>query len=224
MHAFRRLLLTELRNRRNTTLITLGATLFLNALIMIVTYQADLYPDQLGFVMTLNIVVLVAMLLIPFLHGFTAWREEWKNQSIYQLLTLPVLRTHLLFAKYISILLESVLILILTFASLWLQYELSDGQLYRAEPLTTFDWSKALFVSKLVLSAIGIISLCSLSILLGKWIRKLSLLVTFLSLASGMLVSAVIYATLPSVFSLFVLVVAFIALSYYLLDKKVDVS
>lgn len=224
MHAFRRLLITEMRNRRNIILITLGAGVLLNAAISIILSQLDRLPESLGIITILNIIVFTAMLFIPFLHSFTVWREEWKQHTIYHLLALPVPRIYLIMSKYISILIEVLLILLVTIMSLWVQYQISDGLLFRAEPLVTFDWSKALLVMNWLLSASSLVFLCSMSVLLGKCSGKVSLLITFLSFVAGLFVWIIAFANFPSTFTLIVMVLVYYFLYLYLLEKKVVVE
>ncbi|WP_187273826.1 ABC-2 transporter permease [Paenibacillus sp. N3.4] len=222
MHAFSRLLLTELRNRRNIMLITLGADVLLIAAVTILAFHSNL--DNMAFMMFLNIAVFVVVLLIPFMHGFSTWREEWKQHSIYHLLALPVPRTYLLITKYIAILVEILLLLAVTIVGLWIQHWLSDGVLFRAEPLVTFEWSKVILVVKLFLTATSLVFLCSMSTLLGKWIGKLSLLVTFLAFVVGLLVWIIVFANWPSFLTLLMLSLVFFGINVYLLEKKVGVE
>ncbi|MCM3271243.1 ABC transporter permease [Paenibacillus elgii] len=224
MHAFRRLLLTDLRNRRNTILVTLGATILLNAAMAILTFQMRFPQNTLGFVMFLDIVIFCVLLFVPFLHCFSTWREEWKQHTIYRLLTLPVPRAHLLLSKYISILLETLLISAVMIAGLFVQLKVSQGLLFRAEPLTVDDWSKVLLITKWLLAEACLVFLCSASMLLGKCCGRLSLLVTFLGFVAGLLLWIVAYANVPSIFTLIVVGAAYFAASLYLLEKKVGVE
>ncbi|MFD0675655.1 MULTISPECIES: ABC-2 transporter permease [unclassified Paenibacillus] len=223
MHAFRRLLITDLRNRRNTIIATLSAFVLLHAAIAILTYQLQLPSDAYGFVMVMNITLFSIVLLIPFLHCFSTWREEWKQHSIYHLLSLPVHRTYLLMSKYISIVLEVVLITVVMIAGLWMQYKLSDGMLLRAEPLITFEWSKVVLVLKLLLVLTSVVFLSSLSMFIGKCCGRLSLGATFLSFFCGLLVGVLTFANFPSILTLAILSLAYFLVSMYLLEKKVGV-
>ncbi|UKS25179.1 ABC transporter permease [Paenibacillus sp. HWE-109] len=223
MHAFRRLVLTDLRNRRNTIWVTLGAMALLNVAVAILTRHRQL-PDELGFIMFLNIMVFAAGLLIPFLHCFSTWLDEWKQHSIYQLLILPVPRTYLLVSKYISILVEVMLITAVMIAGLWMQHSVNGEQLFRAEPLVTFEWSKVLLVIKWFLSVTCCMFLCSASILIGKCCGRLSLLVSFLSFIAGLFLWIIAFANFMSTFTLVIVSLVFFMVSYYLLNKKVGVE
>lgn len=224
MHAFRRLVLTDLRNRRGTIWVTLGTMALLNVAVAILPLHMQIPENGLGFIMFLNIIVFAAVLLVPFLHCFSTWRDEWKQHSIYQLLVLPVPRTYLLASKYISILVEVMLITAVMIAGLSIQYGVSGELLFRADPLVTFEWSKVLLVIKWFLSVTCCVFLCSTSMLLGKCCGRLSLLVTFLSFIAGLFLWIITFANFTSTFTLVIVSLAFFMASYYLLNKKVGVE
>ncbi|WP_341415503.1 ABC transporter permease [Paenibacillus filicis] len=223
MHAFRRLLVTELRNRRNTIVVAAGAILFLHAAILILTYHSNPQADGFASIMVLNIALFALVLQVPFLHSFSAWREEWRQRAIYQLLMLPVPRVYLLLSKGISLLLETLLLSLVMLAGLWVQYELSGGLLLRAEPLTTFAWSKVLLIYNLLICAASVIFLSTMSMLLGKRAGKFSLLVTFLSFAAGLFLAIVAFANLPTEIGLTAILIVLFLFNWFLLEKKVDI-
>lgn len=224
MHAFRRLVLTDLRNRRSTIWVTLGAIVLLNVVVAILPLHMQLPEYGLGLIMSLNIMVFSAVLLIPFVHCFSTWRDEWQQHSIYQLLVLPVPRTYLLFSKYISILVEVILITAVMLAGLWVQYGVSGELLFRADPLITFEWSKVLLVIKWFLSVTCCVFLCFTSMLIGKCCGRLSLLATCLSFIAGLFLCIVAFANFTSTFTLIIVCLVFFTISSYLLNKKVGVE
>jgi len=219
VHAFRRLLLTEYRNRRNVLWMLLCAHILLNITLIFLTAHTP--TDQLSYLMTLNIALLCAMLLLPFLRSFSIWRDEWKHRSIYQLFVLPVPRAYLLLTKSLAILLEACMIFAITVISLWIQYKVSHGHLFRAEPLITFDGPKLLFVCSVVLSAISIVLLCAMSLFIGQWIGKFPLLLTFLSFFSGLFIWLMIFTQFPQFITALILTSALGGLNHFLLEKKV---
>ncbi|MFD2169370.1 ABC transporter permease [Tumebacillus lipolyticus] len=189
MLAFRRLVKTDLRNRRNTIFVTLGTIVLLNAVLALLPALFNIPQDGLQFVLSLNIAVFVAVLLIPLLNCFSVWREEWKHRTIYHLLSLPVSRAQLLLAKYISIFVEALLIAAIMLIGLSIQNWLSEGLLFRAEPLIAFNWSNILFVGGLLLFTTCLIFLCFFSSLLGKCFKRYSLLMTFFIFLVGLTAS-----------------------------------
>ncbi|MNI01772.1 hypothetical protein D3C73_546260 [compost metagenome] len=68
MHAFRRLLLTELRSRRNMSLITLCTAVLLNAVITFLMLQSG--GDHFDPFVVINLLVFCSLLLFPFIHCF----------------------------------------------------------------------------------------------------------------------------------------------------------
>ncbi|MFB9755074.1 ABC transporter permease [Paenibacillus hodogayensis] len=222
MHAFSRLLKTELRNRRNEWLIIVAALVVLNVLLSLLQLFMD--RDQLAFVMTLNIVVYCVMLLAPLVHGFSIWREEWKQRSIVLILMIPVPRAHLVTAKCMAILLEALLITGVTAVGLSVQYVLSDGMLFRAEPLITLTWGKLWLAAHLMIAATCLVLLCFFSMLLGKCSRKLSIGIAFLVFVAGLLVTVVAAANLPPLLVFVFVGAACFGGSVYLLEKKVAIG
>jgi len=219
VHAFRRLLLTEIRNRRNVLWILLCAHILLNIAIIFLTTHTS--SDQLSYLMSLNITLLCAMLILPFLRSFSTWRDEWKQHSIYQLFVLPVPRSYLLITKSLVILLEACMIFAITAISLWIQYKVSHGLLFRAEPLITIDGPKLLFIISIVLSAISIVLLCAMSLFIGQWVGKLPLLLTFVSFVAGLLLWLMVFSLFPYFFTVLVLTIGLGWFSHFLLEKKV---
>ncbi|MNI01773.1 hypothetical protein D3C73_546270 [compost metagenome] len=63
-------------------------------------------------------------------------------------MSIPVPRIYLLISKYISIILEILMIIVVMLAGLWIQYRLSGGLLFKVEPLISINWSKAILVGK----------------------------------------------------------------------------
>jgi len=223
MHAFRRLLLTQLRSRRSMIMVILAADLILNAASAILTFRLRYEPGELSYIMSLNIAVLATMLLIPFMHCFSAWLDEWKQRSIYQLLSLPVPRVYLLASKSIPIMVEILLIIAVTATGLWIQHRLSGGLLFRAEPLISFDWSKVRFIAELFLVTASVIFLSSLSVFVGKWSSRLPVLVTFLTFIAGLFTGIIAFANFPSFFTLLIICVVYFWAAYYLLEKRMAV-
>lgn len=221
MHAFRRLFLTDLRNRRNTLLATLATTVLLNGALAILILYLRPPLNGFGLVMLLDIVLFAGLLLVTFLHCFSIWQEEWKQQTVTQLLSLPVPRVYMLMSKYMVILAEALLITAVMAAGMWVQLGTSNGQLFRVEPILLFDWSKVWLIAKWIFSATGLIFLSFTSIFLGKCSRSLSMLITFLSFIAGMAVWIVAFANFPSFFTLLFFSLAYFGASLYLLDKKV---
>ncbi|MEK3724291.1 ABC-2 transporter permease [Paenibacillus sp. FSL H8-0034] len=224
MHAFRRLFLTDLRNRRNTLLATLATTVLLNAAVSILIFYLHLPQEGLGLITMLDVIIFAGLLLMTFLHCFSTWQEEWKQQAITHLLSLPVPRTYMLMSKYIVILLEALLITVVMIVGMWVQLGMSNGQLFRVEPLLLFDWSKVLLIVKWIFSATGLIFLCFTSIFLGKCSRSHSILITFSSFTAGLLVWIVAFANFPSFLTLLIFCLAYFSASCYLLDKKVGIE
>lgn len=222
MHAFRRLFITELRNRRNTIIVTLGAAILLHIALTVLILKMP--QINLNIVTLINIVIYSILLFIPFLQCFLSWQGEWKQRSIYHLLSLPVSRASLLVTKYMSIILEALLISIVMIAGLWIQLEASGGTLFRTEPLIGFNWSKLVLVMKLLLSATCIVFLCSMSIFLGKSFRKLSFLVTCLSFVVGLFVAIIAFASFPTFVTLLIMSFAYFFASFYILDNKVGIE
>ncbi|WP_165972214.1 ABC-2 transporter permease [Paenibacillus piri] len=223
MHPFKRLFMTDLRNRRNAIVVSMAAMLLVHTAIMILTDHTQELAS-LGFIMVINIVFFAIMLFIPFLHSFSAWREEWKQHSIYYLLSLPIPRTYLLLSKYLVILLEALLITVVMVAGLWIQLGLSNGMLFRVEPLLLWDAAKVLLLLKWLFAASGLIFLNFTSVFLGKWSGKLSLPVAFVSFVAGLFVWIVAFANFPSFITLASFTLLFFGASYYLLDKKAEVA
>jgi hypothetical protein len=181
-------------------------------------------PNKLGFIMFLNIMIFSAALLMPFLHCFSTWRDEWKLHTIYHLLSLPVPRIYLLISKYCSIVLEVLLIAAVMTVGIWMQYLFSGELLFKAKPLVAFEWSKVGLVMKWLLSLTCFVFLCFLSIFIGKCCRKLALLVTFLSFVVGLLLWIIAFANYPSFLTLIIVSLVYFSASYYLLEKKVGVE
>ncbi|WP_282938534.1 hypothetical protein [Paenibacillus sp. RC67] len=223
MHAFKRLLFTDLRNRRNTLMVALGATVLLNIAIIVLILQLFL-PEGLDIVTLLDIVVFSVMLLIPFLRCFSSWREEWRQYGIYHLLILPVPRIYLLLSKYISIVWEVLLITAVMIIGLSVQYGVSGGKLFRAEPLITFEWSKLGLMAQWFLLLTTVIFLSFMSVLAGKWCGKWSSLVAFISFVAGAVLWSIAYINFPSIYTLIVMALLFFTASVYLLEKKVGVE
>ncbi|WP_158302104.1 ABC-2 transporter permease [Paenibacillus mesophilus] len=224
MHAFSRLLKTDLRNRRNTLLIAIGMLVLLNAALALLPFLEIFNGMRLDFVMTLNIAVFCSALLIPLTHCFSTWREEWKQRSIYLLLSLPVPRTHLLLSKCVTVILEALILTGVMAAGLSLQNGLHDGLLFRAEPLVTMTWAKAWFILRLLLAGLCLVSLCFFSSLLGKCFRRSALFVTFLVFVAGLLVTIVAMANLPPSLVFVIFGLGYFIGSTYLLEKKAGVE
>ena len=222
MRAFRRMLITELRNRRNVLWIILGSHILLNVAIIFLT--AHTRSDQLSYLIPLNITLLSTMLILPFLRCFSTWRDEWRQQSIYQLFTLPVPRSYLLMTKTLAIFIEVGMIFTVTGISLWIQYDVSHGHLFRAEPLITMDGAKLRLMMSIFLAAISLVLLCTMSLFIGQWVGKLPLLVTFVSFVAGLLIWLTAFSLLPSFFTVLVLCLLIIGFNYYLLEKKVHLA
>jgi len=219
MHAFRRLLLTEFRNRRNVLWVIMSSHILLNIPIIFLTAHTPI--AQLAYLIPLNVTLLSVMMILPFLRCFSIWRDEWKQQSIYQLFTLPVPRAYLLLTKSIAILLEAGMIFAVTVISLWIQYVVSDGHLFRAEPLTTINGPTLLFIFSIVMTAVSLILLCAMSLFMGHWIGKLPLLSTFINFVAGLLVCLIVFALFPSFLTILALCLLLTGINYYLLEKKV---
>jgi ABC-type transport system involved in multi-copper enzyme maturation permease subunit len=224
VHAFSRLLKTDLRNRRNTILITLGALVLAHAALALLIMQQNFDKAQLSFVSTLNIAVYFSAMLLPFVYCFSAWREERRQRSIYLLLSLPIPRTHLLMSKSLAVGWEILLISAVMAAGLTIQNGISDGLLFRTEPLITLNAAKIWFMLRILLAAACLVFLCFFSTLLGACFGKLSLLITCLVFAVGLVVTIVAMANIQPFF-----VFAFFGLGYfggsvYLLEKKVGVG
>ncbi|MDF2716609.1 MAG: hypothetical protein K0R28_3534 [Paenibacillus sp.] len=202
-------------------LITFGVLVLLNAALALLPFLQNFDNLQLDFVMTLNIAVYCSAMLIPLIHCFSTWREEWKQRSIYLLLSLPVPRTHLLLTKSVTVVLEALIITGVMAAGLSLQNGLSDGMLFRAEPLVTVTWAKMWFILRLLLAAFCLIFLCFFSSLLGKCFRRMALFVTFLVFVAGLLMTIVAMANLPPSLVFVVFGLGYFLGSAYLLEKKV---
>ncbi|WP_193726504.1 ABC transporter permease [Paenibacillus guangzhouensis] len=222
MHAFRRLLLTEIRNRRNVLWVIMSSHMLLNIPIIFLT--ANTSTAQLSYLIPLNMTLLSVMLILPFLRCFSIWRDEWKQQAIYQLFALPVPRSYLLLTKSLVILLEAGMIFAITVISLWIQYVVSDGHLFRAEPLTTINGPKLLFIISIVMTAVSLILLCTMSLFMGHWIGKLPLLLTFISFVAGLLVGLTVFAFFPSFLTILALCLLLTGINVYLLEKKVHLA
>lgn len=224
MHAFSRLLKTDMRNRRNTLLITIGVLVMLNASIALLPFLQIFDGMRLDFVMTLNIAVFWSALLIPLVHCFSTWREEWKQRSIYMLLSLPVPRTHLLLSKSVTLVLEALILTGVMAAGLSLQNGLQDGLLFRAEPLMTMSWAKMWFLLQLLLAAFCFVFLCFFSSLLGTCFQRMALFVTFLVFVAGLLVTIAAMANLPPSLVFVLLGLGYFLGCTYLLEKKAGVG
>ncbi len=224
MHAFKRLLKTDLRNRRNTIFINLGVILISNIILALLPFQLNIPQTGYNFVMTLNIIVFFAVLYIPLLNCFSTWREEWKQHAIFQLLSLPVPRTYLLISKYISILIEFLLISVVMLTGLSVQNWLQKGLLFRVEPLITLNWSKGLFITEIMFSVTCLIFLCFFSTLLGKCFRRFSQFITFITFFVGCVISIIVLFTMQPLFVSILLSLIYFFGSLYLLEKKVGIE
>ncbi|MCD1259428.1 ABC transporter permease [Paenibacillus athensensis] len=223
MNAFSRLIKTELRNRRTSIVVTLAAMLLIHAAILLLLASVDFPDEAMSFILSLDVAVFVLFLLPPLLHSFTTWKEEWKQQAIYQLLTLPVPRSYLLLSKYVSLLLETLLLSGVMVAGLSLQNLVNGGLLFRAEPLYAWNVSKFVFMGELVLFATSLIFLSFVSLLLGTTVRRFSHTLSFAVFVVGLLVVIVSLSNLPPLLTLIGLCLLFYGASLYVLDKKVGV-
>ncbi|MDF2662769.1 MAG: hypothetical protein K0Q94_5560 [Paenibacillus sp.] len=224
MHAFSRLLKTDLRNRRNTILITLGTLVLVHAALALLSLQQSFDKEQLSFVSTLNIAVYFCAMLVPFVYCFSAWREERRQLTIYLLLSLPIPRTHLLMSKSLAVGSEILLISVVMAAGLAVQNGISDGQMFRTEPLITLNAEKIGLMLRILLAAACLAFLCFFSTLLGACFRKLSLLVTCLVFAAGLVVTILAMAHVQPLFVFALFGLAYFGGSVYLLEKKVGVG
>ncbi|UVI27573.1 hypothetical protein [Paenibacillus spongiae] len=223
MHAFRRLLLTELRNRRSVILVSMAALICLNVLLAALPLQFQYASHHLNGVMTLNIAVCYVYLFIVFLRCFSTWNDEWKVHSIYQLLTLPIPRVFLILYKYIAILVESFLYALIMAAGLIIQYRLTDGMLFRAEPLITFNAAKLLFIAQIVLFATCVIFLCFFCSLLGRVFSRFPLMIAFLAFLIGIIITILAVTKLEPTLMIMVLCAAFFGGCHYLLEKRIAI-
>ncbi|RAV10796.1 ABC-2 transporter permease [Paenibacillus contaminans] len=225
MHTFSRLIKTDLRNRRTTMLVTLGAVILWNILMALL--PVDLPAPKLGFIMTLNVAAIYVMLFIPFLHCFSTWNEEWRHRTVSYLLALPVRRKQLLASKYIAIVSEAILFMTVMAIGLSLQNAIHDGMMFRSEPLLTFDWPKFAFIVKIALAATCLIMLCFFSTLVGRCFGTMPALITFVTFTAGAFLSilaGLVQSAVPPALAFALLCLAFYLGSLYLLERKVGVE
>ena len=220
MHACKRLILTELRNRRNVFFLTVGAIILLHTVISILIIQRV----NIDLIRWIDIGMISTVFFIPFLRAFTIWQDEWNHQSIHRLLTLPISRIYLLFIKYIVILIEVITLLILTTLAMWIQWQVSNGLLFRVEPILKMDWMSIEQILNILLSITTLIFICFMSYLLGKSISLPYLQVTFITVVLSLLVSITIYSIVPHFLTFLVFGLTYSLISYYLLDNKVFVE
>ncbi|MFK7697538.1 ABC-2 transporter permease [Paenibacillus sp. HJGM_3] len=222
MHAFSRLLKTDLRNRRTALWMTLTTLVLLHGGFVSIPYFTETPPYPL--ILNMNVILFVVALSLPFLHAFNIWLEEWRHNTVFRLLSLPVHRTKLLLAKYAAIVIEVLLITGVMLLGLSVQNGLADGQLFRSEPLLTWGWSTVAFVFSLLLLMSGLIFLIFFSVLLGRSAGRWPFLTTFLSFVAGLAISSFAFALVPSTVVLAVLGLAFFWGCFYWLEQKTGIA
>lgn len=223
MHAFSRLIKTDLRNRRTSIGVTVGAIILINAAFILVPALYPLPQEWLSFLLTMNIAVFTSILLIPFLHCFSSWGDEWKQRTIYLFLALPVPRAYLLLAKYVAIMLETLLLSAVMIIGLSVQNGFHHGLLFRAEPLYTLNGAKIKFIMELLLLATSIIFISFASVLLGKSVRRFSAITSLLVFIAALLAAALALANFASLPTFIVISVVFFTGGLYILNKKAGV-
>ncbi|MGE5704841.1 MAG: hypothetical protein ACM32O_20115 [Clostridia bacterium] len=223
MHAFKRLLKTDLRSLRNTILVSAAGIMMLNFILLFVLTQFDVEFNMIELVRNLNISAFMAVLLIPFLHTYRIWDKEWKRHTILLLLSLPVTRMQVLVSKYIAILVECLIVVTIMLAGLAVQNWAVDGQMFRMEPLVTITLEKVLFAAGFLFDFTSLIFMCFFCTLLGKCFPTYSLLVTCTVFVVGMFGTFAVTLMLQSILVLYLFGGAYFLGSLYVLEKRVVV-
>ncbi|TBL80384.1 ABC-2 transporter permease [Paenibacillus thalictri] len=221
MRVFSRLIKNDLRNRRNMLWAILCTLILFHIAFIALLEWTDI---NLQLALSIDTTVFVAIFGFPFMHAFSTWRAEWRQQSIHLLLSLPVSRAYFLLSKYIVILLEVLMIAIVMLTGLSVQNWICQGRLFRIEPLITFDASKLLIVFGLLLGITCLIFLCFFSVLLAACVRKAPFVVAFLIFTLGFFISSLIVTNLSQIAALSCLCLLFFFGSLYLLEQKIGTN
>ncbi|WP_343802275.1 hypothetical protein [Bacillus carboniphilus] len=220
MRACKRLLLAELRNRQYVFLLTIGAIILLHSVVISLIIQSV----DIDLIRWIDIGLISIAFFIPFLRTFTIWQDEWKRKSIQRLLTLPTSRIYLVIVKYVVIFLEVLTILILTILAMWIQWHVSNGLLFRVEPILAMEWMSIGQILNILLSITSLIFICFMSYLFGRSINRFYLQITFITVFLSLLVSITIYSIVPHFLTILVFVLTYFSFSYCLLDNKMSVE
>ncbi|MEH6940901.1 ABC transporter permease [Bacillus sp. JJ722] len=167
MNAYIRLLKTDFRSFRYWILLTFilfGATEF------ILIYLLSRYSkDQLSiWFYGLNGSAFVAAILVPVILSFAIWIYEWRQNTHYSLLLLPISRSMIFFSK-LSVVLFVDTILLLTTLLFWSREWLLQGGWLNVD---------AGIVSSLFITLVTIHLLAFFSVLTGLCAKKFQVLVT----------------------------------------------
>ncbi|BCJ87572.1 ABC-2 family transporter permease [Effusibacillus dendaii] len=181
---FKRLLATDFRNVRTQLVVALTALLLLQLIAFISLQTATTLPGKMGLALTMSLSMAIVM-FIPPIHAYTIWHNEWKQNSIYLLLALPVSKNSIFWSKFIVILSE-YLLLGAAFLILMCGQVLFSG---RFPELPVDEIMKRLsdpvFISQMVslpVSLASFIPLIFMSVLAGKAFRKHSTFITGISI------------------------------------------
>lgn len=184
-----RLYRKELRVLRLESMVVLGLILLWN---LYLYYKASTATWPPGTHLVFSLMMLVITGFLPLIEAFKIWGDEWKNNTVYLLLSLPVNGQQVVLAKLLAVLTQFIL---LSTAAL-----LATAGLFKATLLTgdlamiKTAWG-LIRQYRLILAIIAVSGLLNLAnftllaffcTLLGQSVRKFSGLVAIASFLVGM--------------------------------------
>ncbi|WP_338825607.1 hypothetical protein MHOCP_12240 [Moorella humiferrea] len=173
-----RLYRKELRDLRLESMVVLGLILLWN---LFLYYKAGTATWPPGTHLVFSLMMLVITGFLPLIESFKIWGDEWKNNTVYLLLSLPVNGQQVVLAKLLAVLTQFIL---LSLAAL-----LATGALFKATVLDAYFvminneiWQLirqyrlilAIITVNGILELANVVLLAFLGSLLGQSVRKFS--------------------------------------------------
>ncbi|MGI6285039.1 hypothetical protein SEF58_04385 [Neomoorella humiferrea] len=173
-----RLYRKELRDLRLESMVVLGLILLWNFFLY---YKAGTATWPPGTHLVFSLMMLVITGFLPLIESFKIWGDEWKNNTVYLLLSLPVNGQQVVLAKLLAVLTQFIL---LSLAAL-----LATGALFKATVLDAYFvminneiWQLirqyrlilAIITVNGILELANVVLLAFLGSLLGQSVRKFS--------------------------------------------------
>ncbi|WP_338819641.1 hypothetical protein MTCOM_11370 [Moorella thermoacetica] len=188
-----RLYRKELGDLRLESMVVLGLILLWN---LFLYYKASTATWPPGTHLVFSLMMLVITGFLPLIESFKIWRDEWKNNTVYLLFSLPVNGQQVVLAKLLAVLTQFIL---LSLAAL-----LATGALFKATVLNAdfvminneiwrlirqYRLILAIIAVNGVLELVNFVLLAFLGTLLGQSVRKFSGWVTGTFFLVGMYVA-----------------------------------
>lgn len=199
MQAFNRLIKTEFRNTRNI-FIASAAAIVVAQIFLFFYAQGKTEQQAMISCSLINGLLISAAALIPFVHSFTIWTEEWKNNTNYLLFSIPVSKTKIFLSKFLSIFMEYIILLGIALIGFLIDSVFILHVNFNFN-ITSSLGSLTQFIICLLAISISFIFSCFFSILVGKLSPKFSGFISFIVFIAMNLLCNSIIAKIMNLFS-----------------------